>query len=343
MLFVLSPSLWFYVEGLTSDKPWKLHIKQLRHYWLLCPALLISVMILFLPIEIHTAIFIEEGDVKDPLSIVLVLSILVMLLLWLVQCTFTLFRIFHRLAAYRQQLKNVFSNNENKELKWMNWFVFIAASTWLFSLVIVFSSNLFESYIFNIRVEAALSLLLIWSLAHFGLLQKPGLIEHDVEVINKEMQSDVKGNNEGNNEENNTSNNKDGKVASQAKKYQRSALGEEQANRIADKINAIMQEDKLYLDANLSLQKLASRVAISPNYISQTLNETLSMNFFDFVNQWRIKAAKAKIIANEDTVLKIALEVGFNARSSFYKAFKQETGKTPSEFRKHESQYEVPQ
>jgi AraC-like DNA-binding protein len=54
----------------------------------------------------------------------------------------------------------------------------------------------------------------------------------------------------------------------------------------------------------------------------------------DFVNQWRIEATKPKIIANQDTVLNIALDVGFNARSWFYKTFKQEAGKTPSEFRK---------
>jgi len=47
-----------------------------------------------------------------------------------------------------------------------------------------------------------------------------------------------------------------------------------------------------------------------------------------------ITSAKLKIFVNQDTVLNIALEVGFNARSSFYKAFKQETGKIPSEFRK---------
>jgi YesN/AraC family two-component response regulator len=118
-------------------------------------------------------------------------------------------------------------------------------------------------------------------------------------------------------------------------KYQRSALNTEQSNRIANKINDIMRKDKLYLDSCLSLQKLSNTIAISPNYISQTLNETLSTNFFDFINKWRIDAAKPKILANKDTVLNIALEVGFNARSSFYKAFKQETGKTPSEFRKH--------
>jgi AraC-like DNA-binding protein len=84
----------------------------------------------------------------------------------------------------------------------------------------------------------------------------------------------------------------------------------------------------------LSLQKFASHVTISPNYISQTLNETLSVNFFDFVNKWRIEAAKPQIITNKNTVLDVALAVGFNARSSFYKAFKQETGQTPSEYRK---------
>ena len=60
----------------------------------------------------------------------------------------------------------------------------------------------------------------------------------------------------------------------------------------------------------------------------------MNTNFFDFVNKCRVEAAKPKIIANEDTVLKIAMDVGFNARSSFYKVFKKETGETPTEFRK---------
>ena len=107
-----------------------------------------------------------------------------------------------------------------------------------------------------------------------------------------------------------------------------------QAQRISDKIIAAMSQQQLHLDPSLSLHKLARHVAISPNYISQTLNETMETNFFDFVNKWRIETAKPKIIANEDTVLNIAFGVGFNARSSFYKVFKKETGKTPTEFRK---------
>jgi len=347
-LFVLCPALWFYVEALTSTTPWKIHKKQARQFFLLWPAMMVSVLILFLPKEMHTTIFINDGDAVGPLALTIVVSILVLMLLWLGQCVYTLSRIIHRLVAYRKQLKDLFSNNDDKELNWMNWLLLIAISTWLFSLATVFSSNLFDNLLFTIRTEAILSLLLIWSLAHFGLQQKPGLTETPSNL--KEAHGAVVGiaatveielENEGLVEQKKEYKQEQEQGLTQkrnsAKKYQRSALGSEQSDRIAAKINTVMETDELYLDANLSLQKLASYLAISPNYISQTLNETLSINFFDFVNQWRIEAAKPKIIANQDTVLNIALDVGFNARSSFYKAFKQETGQTPSEFRKMES------
>ena len=339
-LFVLCPALWFYVEALTSPSPWKIHKKQARQFLLLWPALMVSVMILFLPKVMHTAIFINDGDAVGPLALTIVVSILVLMLLWLGQCLYTIYRIIHRLIAYRKKLKDLFSNNDDKELHWMNWLLLIAISTWLFSLATVFSSNLFDNLLFTIRTEAILSLLLIWSLAHFGLQQKPGLTEPTASLKGTDVNVDNGGDIEGDVavkielEQEEPTEQALTKKNNSAKKYQRSALGSEQSDRIAAKINTVMETDKLYLDANLSLQKLASYLSISPNYISQTLNETLSINFFDFVNQWRIKAAKPKIIANQDTVLNIALEVGFNARSSFYKAFKQETGQTPSEFRK---------
>lgn len=78
---------------------------------------------------------------------------------------------------------------------------------------------------------------------------------------------------------------------------------------------------------------------VLPNYLSQTLNETLGVSFFGFVNQWRIEASKSELQTSADPVLKIALDVGFNACSSFYKAFKKEAGITPGEFRnKHARQ-----
>ena len=322
-LFLLVPCLWFYIEGITAEKPWQLNRKQIRHFILLWPALAISVMIMLLPKDIYTDVFIDDIDAVSPLAIATVIGLLVMILLWLGQCVYIMVRIIYRLISYRKQLKNIFSNHDDKALNWMNWLLLLAISTWVFSLVTVFSSNLFDNFLFNIRTESLLSLLLVWSLAHFGLQQKPVFTDYgesqsvDIAAQNKEAPK-----------------NEDITVRSPPMKYQRSALDNEQSNRIADKINNIMRKETLYLDSNLSLQKLANHLAISPNYISQTLNETLCTNFFDFINKWRIEAAKPKILANQDSVLTIALEVGFNARSSFYKAFKQETGQTPSEFRK---------
>ncbi|KZN30619.1 hypothetical protein N480_06565 [Pseudoalteromonas luteoviolacea S2607] len=318
-LFLLCPSLWLYVEGLTADRPWLLHKRQLKHYGLMVPAILISVMILFLPKEIHAAVFIHDKGVNNSFVSLLLIGMLSMMLLWLAQCVYTLFKVVHRLNQYRKTLKDVFSNHDKKELNWMNWLLFIAASVWLCSVVTVFSSSLFNHAVFNSNTEVLLSLLLLWCMTHFGLQQKPALAMLDTASI-KDIAI----------EPSNTKNNK----YSPTNKYQRSALDKAQSARIVIKINSAMEQDKLYLDPNLSLQKLSKHLNISPNYISQTLNETLSVSFFDFVNQWRIEAAKPKILANNNTVLDIALEVGFNARSSFYKAFKQTTGKTPSEFRK---------
>jgi hypothetical protein len=101
-LFVLCPALWFYVEALTSPTPWEIHKKKARQFLLLWPALIVSVMIFLLPNETHTAIFINDEDAVGALALTLVVSILVLMLLWLGQCVYTVSRIIHRLVAYRK-------------------------------------------------------------------------------------------------------------------------------------------------------------------------------------------------------------------------------------------------
>lgn len=94
-----------------------------------------------------------------------------------------------------------------------------------------------------------------------------------------------------------------------------------------------MRKGKLYLDPNLSLHKLSRHVGAPPNLVSQTLNEKIGSNFFDYVAHWRIEASRPLILACDASVLAIALDVGFNSRSTFYKAFKRETGATPKGYR----------
>ena len=72
---------------------------------------------------------------------------------------------------------------------------------------------------------------------------------------------------------------------------------------------------------------------MSPNHVSQTLNETIGASVFDYVNGWRVRAAEPQIVEGRETILAIALGVGFNTRSSFYKTFRRVTGQTPGAFR----------
>jgi AraC-like DNA-binding protein len=312
---LLGPALWLYVKGLTSDKPWHM---QAKHLVQLCPfifGLIVTGLIISLPLEMRQALFSEESNIDSGFPLVVVVSIFLAMLLWTIQSGYYVIRIVICLAKYRKQLKDLFASNEQRELGWLTWVLIIISGTWLFSLSSLMSTLIQENSLFGYRFGTMLLLILVWTMAYWGLRQKPGFegrYTREAPVISAPENSDL----------------------AIDRKYQRSALGQAQAQRIADKINATMSQEKLHLDPSLSLHKLARHVAISPNYISQTLNETMETNFFDFVNKWRIETAKPKIIANEDTVLNIAFEVGFNARSSFYKVFKKETGKTPTEFRK---------
>jgi AraC-like DNA-binding protein len=115
-------------------------------------------------------------------------------------------------------------------------------------------------------------------------------------------------------------------------KYEKSALDTNRAARISGKLQTAMERDQLFRDPNLSLMTLSKHIGVSTNYVSQSLNEHLGVSFFDFVNGWRVEASKPMILNAGQPITVIAYEVGFISRSSFYTAFKKNTGLTPSKF-----------
>ena len=124
------------------------------------------------------------------------------------------------------------------------------------------------------------------------------------------------------------------------RKYEKSALTEQQADEILQKLQQLMEQEKIYKDNTLSLPRLARRLTVSPHQLSQVLNQNLGRNFFKFISQQRIEEAKKMLLDphyQPFNVLEIALEVGFNSVSTFNSLFKKQTGLTPSEFRKKNS------
>jgi AraC-like DNA-binding protein len=121
------------------------------------------------------------------------------------------------------------------------------------------------------------------------------------------------------------------------KKYKTSALDAERADEILPKLLVLMEKEKIYLNADLTLKKLSERLMIHYNHLSQIINEKLQFSFNDFVNKYRIEEAKKKLLdpaEGKKTVLEIAYDTGFYSKSVFNTAFKKFTGMTPSQFKK---------
>lgn len=122
-----------------------------------------------------------------------------------------------------------------------------------------------------------------------------------------------------------------------AKKYEKSTLLPARSDKYLEKLLRVMEDEKPFTDGDLTLQRLAEKLAIPAQHLSQVINERLNQTFSDFINRYRVEEAKRKLLdpkRQHYTVLAIAEEVGFNSKSSFNAVFKKFTNMTPSEFRK---------
>lgn len=119
--------------------------------------------------------------------------------------------------------------------------------------------------------------------------------------------------------------------------YEKSGLSDEKAKKFREKLLVMMRDDELYRDSNLTLSSLAAKLGISSHNLSEIVNTRLNMNFFDFVNGYRVEQVKKDLsdpAKTNLTLVAIAFDAGFNSKSSFNAIFKKHTGKTPSEYRK---------
>lgn len=105
-----------------------------------------------------------------------------------------------------------------------------------------------------------------------------------------------------------------------------------------EQIRRTMEEQQLYLTANLNIEEFARHVGIHYREVSSIINKHFNTNFFEFVNEYRVNKAKQMLLDSacaHMTILDILLECGFNSKSSFHRFFKRYTGMSAADFRKH--------
>lgn len=124
-------------------------------------------------------------------------------------------------------------------------------------------------------------------------------------------------------------------LETQNQKYVNSTLSDTKGDDLYDRLCRLMNEDKIYRDRDLNVDKLAGLLETNRTYLSRIINERTGMNFNKYVNKYRIDEAVSVIMESGGQCLlkSLAYDLGFKTTSSFYKAFSNETGMPPAAFR----------
>lgn len=119
------------------------------------------------------------------------------------------------------------------------------------------------------------------------------------------------------------------------KKYRKSLIQGLSKDVILARLQELMEDEKVYRQFELKLEDVASMLLITPHQLSEFINEHIGVNFATYINRYRIEEAKDLLLHDPgQSILSIAFSVGFGSKPSFNNIFKQQTGMTPSEFRK---------
>ena len=107
---------------------------------------------------------------------------------------------------------------------------------------------------------------------------------------------------------------------------------------LRDRLLKLMEVDRAYRDESMTIASLAKRLETPEYRLRQLINQKLGhRNFTSFVNAYRLAEAQSALADPSQaqvSILTIAMDTGFASIGPFNRAFKQQSGETPSEYRR---------
>ncbi len=243
-----------------------------------------------------------------------------LILNWLVMIQVVVYAlmIIRVVKRYSRQIKDVFSSVEKIKLNWLTYLVILLSGVIILYIIentlitgrVISNKYMVSSVIAGVYVYIIGYLVLFKS----DVYTNPAFVNQIEQLNETENESGIG-----------------------SKKYLKSGLSDEAAEEHLNILIKLMEDKKPYMDSELTLNKLAELISISPHHLSEVINKKLNQNFFDFVNSYRIEKVKEDLLNPQKQnykLLSIALDAGFNSKSSFNTIFKRQTGMTPSEFKR---------
>lgn len=96
---------------------------------------------------------------------------------------------------------------------------------------------------------------------------------------------------------------------------------------------AFLNETRLYLQTDLTLDRLARRLHVPARALSEAINQTRAMNVSQYVNSFRLTHAATLLQNTKLSVSQIMEQSGFLTRSNFYREFERVFAQSPTAYR----------
>lgn len=212
---------------------------------------------------------------------------------------------FRRLQTHIKNIHQFSSSTEQIDLSWLKYFLLI-----LVLIIIAWHNLVFFNLNGLIEFTPFIYLLSVFFLAYFSLQQKE-IFDFNKSELNELATIEI------------------------SKKENPKRVSGNRLNELDKKLQALMNLEKVYLENDLSLPKLAKSMNASCNEASFVINELYRDNFYNFINKYRVEEAKILLLSkkyNQLNILGIAYESGFNSKTTFNTTFKKHTGFSPTEF-----------
>lgn len=215
------------------------------------------------------------------------------------------------IRKHQKSIQDTYSNTDKKELQWLQYLSIGLGIIWF---IVLFADD--PSIIFT-GVVVFVLFIGFFGINQMNIFQTNALPVSNLAVpknekIEKSMQLDAS-----------------------PKRYAKSGLTKDMASKIYTNLDELMTKESLFNNNDITLTELAKRLDVHPNHLSQVINEKEEKNFYNYINSLRIKEfiKLASLPKNKKfTLLALAYDCGFNSKSTFNKHFKENTGKTPTEY-----------